>query len=353
MALGFQAAGRIDRQPAVLLGPALGDGARALAFRRQTHRFVFDELGDREAVMRLGEGEVAERDAGARKRAFPGFGAAVEFEHVAPRHRQEILHMLGRAEHHRLAHAERGLHVRQHQRSRAVGDERAIGALERAGHERILVAFGAAEIESEILAQLRVRIGDAVLVILGRDAGQRVGLVAVFLEIKPGDLAEDAGEAAGDIGLLAHIGGLEQVLPDLGARGRRHLLDPDHQHDAGGLGLDRPKPLMDGRRAGRAGILDPGCAPEAQIGRGLQHQRGGKILRREAGVEVTEHDLVHIGRGDTRVGERVIGHAHDQAFDRFGIEPAEHRMGPSDHTGGHERLLRRILDAFLGNQASA
>ena len=131
MALRLQPAGRIDRQPAVLLRDALGNRARALPFRHQPHRLVFDQFGDGEAVMRLDEGQIVERDAGLRQRLFPGQRAALEFENVALRHRQEILHMLRGAEHDRLVEPQRGLDIGQHQRRRAVRHQRAIGALER------------------------------------------------------------------------------------------------------------------------------------------------------------------------------------------------------------------------------
>jgi hypothetical protein len=42
-------------------------------------------------------------------------------------------------------------------------------------------------------------------VILGGDHRQRIGLVAVFLKIAPGDLAEDPGKAAIDFRFLAHV----------------------------------------------------------------------------------------------------------------------------------------------------
>ena len=142
--------------------------------------------------------------------------------------------MRGRAERDRLVEPQRGLDVGQHERSGAVGDQRAVGALERAGDERIFLADVAAELEAQILAQLRVRIADAVLVVLGRDHGERVGLVAPALEIEPGDLAENPGEAALDVGLLAHVGGFQQVFSDLRTGRRGHLLDADHQHDARG-----------------------------------------------------------------------------------------------------------------------
>ena len=72
---------------------------------------------------------------------------------------------------------------------------------------------------------------------------------------------------------------------------------------------------MDGGRSRGAGVFDARGALEAQIGRGLQHQRGGEILGREAGIEVAEHDLVDVACGNAGIGERVGGHAHDQALD--------------------------------------
>src|SRR3546814_5703168 len=105
--------------------------------------------------------------------------------------------------------AKRRFDVAEHQGRRAVGDERAVGALQRPGHHRVLVGDVAAELVAEVLAQLRQRIGHAVAVVLGGNGGQRVRLVAVLLEILLGDEAEDAGEAAFDLAVLqigrAHV----------------------------------------------------------------------------------------------------------------------------------------------------
>ena len=76
MALGLQPAGRIDRQLAVLLRPAFLDRARALPFRHEPHRLVFDQFGDGEAVVRLDERQIAERDAGVGERALPGLACS-------------------------------------------------------------------------------------------------------------------------------------------------------------------------------------------------------------------------------------------------------------------------------------
>ena len=68
---------------------------------------------------------------------------------------------------------------------------------------------------------------------VGRNLCQRIGLIAPALEIKPGDLAKNPGEAAVDVGFFAHVGRLQKVAADFGCRRRRHLLDADDEHDAG------------------------------------------------------------------------------------------------------------------------
>ena len=92
-------------------------------------------------------------------------------------------------------------------------------------------------------------------------------------------------------------------------------------------------------RSGRAGVFDPGRALEAQIGSGLEHQRGGEILGREAAVEMAQHDFVDVLGLDPGVGERLLGDAHDQALDGFAFELAERGVGPSNDAGGHDGLL--------------
>ena len=86
---------------------------------------------------------------------------------------------------------------------------------------------------------------------------------------------------------------------------------------------------MDRGRTGRAGILDPGGRLEAQVGRGLQHQRGGEILGREAGIEMTEHDFVDLRGAMPASASASVATPDDQALDGFGLELAERRMGPT------------------------
>jgi hypothetical protein len=123
MALRFKSARRIDRQLAVFSNDAVGDGACALSLRHQTHGFVFDQFGDGETVVHLGEGKIVKPDAGFAECALPCDSTAFELEDVAPRHRQEILHMFGGAEHDRLLELQRRLDIREDQSGSAVGDE--------------------------------------------------------------------------------------------------------------------------------------------------------------------------------------------------------------------------------------
>jgi hypothetical protein len=176
-------------------------------------------------------------------------------------------------------------------------------------------------------------------VVLGGDARERVGLIAPTLEVARGDLAENAGEAAVDIGFLAHIRCLEQVAPDLGSRRRRHLLDADREHDASGPGSDRRETLMHGGRAGGTGVLHPAGAFEAQVRRRLKHQCGGKVLGRKAGIEMPEHDLIDIAGADPGIGEGLACNSNDQALDGFTLEPPKGCVRPADDASRHGSLL--------------
>ena len=76
---------RLTGKLAVRCGHALQGDACALAVRGQAHRLVFQQLGDREAVMRLDEGQVVEREPGLIQRLRPGLRARLEPGGVAAR----------------------------------------------------------------------------------------------------------------------------------------------------------------------------------------------------------------------------------------------------------------------------
>src|SRR5258708_29431285 len=98
MALGLETTRGVDRQLAVLLGPALENGARPLALAGQPHRLVFDELGGGEAIMRLDQAEIAELELGGSEGALPRQRRSLEGDDVAFAHRQEIIDPLGGTE---------------------------------------------------------------------------------------------------------------------------------------------------------------------------------------------------------------------------------------------------------------
>jgi hypothetical protein len=124
---------------------------------------------------------------------------------------------------------------------------------------------GPAEIIAEVFADLRIGIADAILVVLGGNTRKRIRLIAPALEIKSGDLAENAGKAAVDIGFLAHIRRFEEIAADFRRRRGRHLLDADHEHDPRGPRRNCFQPLMHGGGAGGTGILNAGRARKTQI----------------------------------------------------------------------------------------
>jgi hypothetical protein len=55
-----------------------------------------------------------------------------------------------------------------------------------------------------------------------------------------------------------------------------------------------------------------------------------KVLRREAGIEMAEHDLIDLVGGDAGIDQRVGRDRDDQALDGLGILLAERRMRPAN-----------------------
>ena len=149
----------------------------------------------------------------------------------------------------------------------------------------------AAEIVAEVLAHLRIRVVHAVLVVLRRDRRERVGLVAVALEIAFARCARTRRRNRPECPLLP-----SGSWPSAGCR----------RPPAPGVAVifstpitraKRPRPAA---RKSRAPCIaaEPeaqafsyaGDGLEAQFRQVLQHQRGREILRREAVVEQAEED---------------------------------------------------------------
>ena len=334
VALGFQPAGAVDRQAAVALRPAFQRRAGALAFGGEAHRLVFDQLGDGEAVMHLGEGEVGQPQLGVGQGAGPSLARALEAGDVAGGDGHQVVDLGGGAEAHGAARGARHVALGDHDGGGAVADQGAVGALQRPGDEGVLLALGAAELVAQILAHLRIGVVHAVLVVLRGDGGERVGLVAMLLEIGLGDAGEDAGEASLDAGLALEVGGGKQDLAHALAAHGGHLLHAHDEGDAAAPGAEEVQRAMDGGGAGGAGILEAGGGPEAQLRHRLEDQRGREVLLLEAVVVGAEEDRIHLMRLDAGIGDGLAG---DEADQRLGVgrllQLAEPAMRPADDGG--------------------
>ena len=255
---------------------------------------------------------------------------------------RKSLTLASRPEHHRLVEGEGRLDVGEHHRGRSIGYRGAVGTLEGARDDRVLVGDPAAEVVAQVLADLRPRVRAAVPVVLGRDAGERVALVAVLLVVALRDGREDAREAAFDLSILLAVARAEQDVAHLRPRRVGHLLDADHEHDAPAFRFDEVETLVNGGRAGRAGVLDPGGGFEAQAVVRLEHERRGEVLRGEPVVEETDVDGVHVIRRDARVRHRLGGDPGDERLDVLAFEPAELRMRPACDATRHVLLPCRV-----------
>ena len=128
---------------------------------------------------------------------------------------------------------------------------------------------------------------------------------------------------------------------DLLARGLRHLFDADHQHDARAPRLDRGDALVDRRRSGGAGILDPRRRFETKRIIGLQHKRSREILLHESAAEMPHQDLVDVGRCEPCVGDGLHRHLTDEGFEIEPLALAEFSVRPTNDTGCHWNAPRR------------
>ena len=108
--------------------------------------------------------------------------------------------------------------------------------------------------------------------VLGRNRCQRVGLVAVTLEVGAGDVAENACKTGGSVAVFRKIGRLQQVASDLRPRCRRHLFHADDEHMPRPARLDGLYTLLNGGGPGGAGVFHPRCRFEAESHRRPERQ---------------------------------------------------------------------------------
>src|SRR5262249_50104436 len=91
---------------------------------------------------------------------------------------------------------------------------------------------------------------------------------------------------------------------------------------------------------------NPGRSLEAKVGRGLQNQGAGKILRRKTPVEGAQNDFVYVFRINSGIGEGINNPPPNGALNGFFIRFPEGGWGPTDKEGGHLCLLCRTLVVF-------
>ena len=215
------------------------------------------------------------------------------------------------------------------QRSGAIGHHRAIRAPQRAGDQRVAVRNRVAELHVERLAHVRVGVVHAVGVVLRGDHRQLFAVIAVALEIRFGDLAEDAREAQ-RVRLLLAVAAAQQDVRQLPRRQRGHLLGADHERDAAAAAFDEVQRGVQGGGAGGAGVLDMHRRREAQARLAQRHQAPFEALRRQAVVEDAHGNEVDVLRRDAGMVERRAGNAGDQALDIRHVQLAEGCVRPAD-----------------------
>ena len=90
---------RVDNLPSFCVQPSIT--ARAPSPRGVSHGFIFDEFGNREAIMGLHEGEILKAKRSVGKSLLPGTSQPRK-QNVAPGERQIVIHLNGRSEGHGL-----------------------------------------------------------------------------------------------------------------------------------------------------------------------------------------------------------------------------------------------------------
>lgn len=176
--------------------------------------------------MRLDEGEIAQRGAGHGKGRFPCPPWPVEFQHVPAAERKHVVDVAAGPEGDCPLQRRSRVRVGEHEGCRPVRYERAVGAAQGSRDDRILLGNGVAERKTEIPAHMRVRVGYAVRVVLGRDHRKFLGTIAVTLEVMLCNAAEDARKTAFDVGLLFPVAAAQKDVADLCRRNGGHFSAP-------------------------------------------------------------------------------------------------------------------------------
>jgi len=346
MPLGLEPARQVHRQGAIAVDRALLQRAGALPLRRQTHCLIGQQFGDGEAIMHLGKLQIAERDPGFvighAERPF----RPLEGQEIPRGHRKEVADMNRGAEAGDLGEAGGILFGGQHDRSGAVGDQRAVGQAQRRRDLGILIGDLAGLFKGEPPLHLGQRVVHGVVVVLDRDPRHRVQRTAMAISILARGKAEDLRKAEAALGLVVLVAGPRQGRCHVFRGAMRHLLGAHHQHGPGLASLQRVDAGMDRRRPRGAGILSAHRRGEAQLRKGLKDQRRGEAVGDEARVEMPQKHRVDIAGRDAGLGYRFPRDLDDQLFKAL-VQPPELAVARPDDADGPGHVAYASLSVWL------
>ena len=160
-------------------------------------------------------------------------------------------------------------------------------------------------------------------------------MVAMRGKVVLRDGRKNARKATGRIARLAGVAAVTQDARGLGAGDSGHLFGADDKGNPGAAGFDRIARGIQGRRARRAGILQPCGGLPAQGVVALQGQRRGKHIGREAAVEVAQPHAIHHRAVNARVLQGLAARAGDEVFQAHAVQPAKRQMRPTHHRCTH------------------
>ncbi len=175
--------------------------------------------------------------------------------------------------------------------------------------------------------------------VLGGDHGERIRLVAEFLEIGLSDARKNSGKTRRNARFFLAVTGAEQRVAHFRGCPCRHLFDADDQHVTTLPRLQEIAPGMNGGAARGAGVFGAAHRFEAQGRHRLQDQAGRKVLPRHAAVEHADEHRVDLLRRQTGIFDRRQRHVGNQRLGILVLMFAEGRMGPAHDDRIHLSLL--------------
>ena len=282
VAEGLQAAVGVHRQLPVEVEPAGEELLAGGAPVGEAEVLDEDELRRREAVVHLGEGELAARvgDAGLRVGVSGGGDdlgerrvvvAGVERARAVAGDERQALHVQRR-----VGVLERSVGGDEHRGGRAVGDTGAVEEAEHPGDRRCPFDRLLGHLGPELGAGVAGTVG----VVLPGDRGEHVthlaGVEAIASAVGGGEEREHGGDARLRRGA---VGGHRRQV-DAGIGRVLQLLDTDRHDPVVGPGRHGEAGVAERLRAGRAEVLDPGDGPVRDL------QRVGEGQTAEPGVEI-------------------------------------------------------------------